>query len=390
LTGPAAPPRRPGPPAPSPRAAAPLRIRAFLMAPSPHTLGFFHALSGLPGVELHVVFCHASLWNKPWGQDVGTLRHTVLDWGAKGLAGQVRALREAAREPADVWIFGESVWAWNNALLNRLVRRRGARTVFIGEPICWTGLGFERPGLVRSTLMPRTKRLLARRVLGAYDALAAMGAWGVEHYRELVPGRTVFPTAYAVEMDALRALPREPRDGTLRIGFCGQLIHRKGILPFVEALGRELGGVPGWELLIAGEGPLRGELEARAAALGIAGRVRMLGFLPQERLRRELWSRIDLLAFPSLFDGWGMAVVEALAAGVPVLSAPDVGAAREHVVDGRNGWIAALDDFPARIAALLAEPDALSGLSARARASAAGLTPERVARDFVRHLAEVA
>ena len=88
------------------------------------------------------------------------------------------------------------------------------------------------------------------------------------------------------------------------------------------------------ELWIAGEGPLRRELTSLSEEYG--GRVHFLGFVPNNELAERFWARIDCFVFPSLFDGWAMVIPEALAAGVPVLSGPDVGAAREFIHEGHH------------------------------------------------------
>ena len=85
------------------------------------------------------------------------------------------------------------------------------------------------------------------------------------------------------------------------------------------------------ELTIIGEGPEYALLKRLASALGIAGQVRFEGWMPQE----ELWSRMrscDVFIFPSLRDGGGLVVVEAMAAGKPVICI-DLGGPGMHVTE---------------------------------------------------------
>jgi glycosyltransferase involved in cell wall biosynthesis len=88
--------------------------------------------------------------------------------------------------------------------------------------------------------------------------------------------------------------------------------------------------------LVIGEGQLREQLEARAAALGVTGRVRFLG----NRSDREVfYAALDLLIVTSISEGTPMAILEAMAAGVPVLSSavggvPDLLGPVETTVDG--------------------------------------------------------
>jgi glycosyltransferase involved in cell wall biosynthesis len=85
------------------------------------------------------------------------------------------------------------------------------------------------------------------------------------------------------------------------------------------------------ELSIVGEGPELARLRRLASALGLEGQVRFESWLPQE----ELWSRMracDVFIFPSLRDGGGLVVVEAMAAGKPVICA-DLGGPGMHVTE---------------------------------------------------------
>lgn len=87
--------------------------------------------------------------------------------------------------------------------------------------------------------------------------------------------------------------------------------------------------------LLAGDGPERERLEARAAELGVGDRVRFLG-------RREdvpqLLAACDVFALPSLYEGSSLAVLEAMAAGIPVVSSA-IGGTEELIEDGRSGLL---------------------------------------------------
>ncbi|HEX3462434.1 MAG TPA: glycosyltransferase [Candidatus Elarobacter sp.] len=118
-------------------------------------------------------------------------------------------------------------------------------------------------------------------------------------------------------------------------------------------------------LLLIGDGPLRGALEARAAAAGIADAVRFLGFRTDAR---ELLAGADVALLTSAREAMPLAIIEAMLEGVPIVSTPWAGAGG-MLSEGRFGLIAA--DFTGEaIAAVLREalenPDAAS-----ARADAA-------------------
>jgi glycosyltransferase involved in cell wall biosynthesis len=144
------------------------------------------------------------------------------------------------------------------------------------------------------------------------------------------------------------------------IGAAGALVAHKGPRVLLEALA----ALPGLRCVIAGEGPLRGALTAQAAALGLGDRLKLLG--QRENLPAVL-AALDLLVHPSLEEGLGQVVVEAMAAGVPVLVSaagglPEVvGDTSVPVPVGDPGALARA------IAPRLADPGDLGAARARAR-----------------------
>jgi glycosyltransferase involved in cell wall biosynthesis len=101
-----------------------------------------------------------------------------------------------------------------------------------------------------------------------------------------------------------------------------------------------------WRLVVAGDGPARAEVE-QAFAAAVPGRACLLGTLAQRRLA-EVYAACDFMAWPAVNEAYGMALLEAQAAGLPVASCalrgvPDV------VVDGRTGLLAPAGD-PAGLA----------------------------------------
>ncbi|MCE5267504.1 MAG: glycosyltransferase [Planctomycetaceae bacterium] len=110
---------------------------------------------------------------------------------------------------------------------------------------------------------------------------------------------------------------RDQRGSSLRILWSGLLTHRKALHLLLRALADLPNDVP-YELRILGEGPLRERWQRLAKRLGIAPRISWLGRLPyNEALQQYAWA--DLFAFTSLRDTSGNVVLEALAAGVPVV-----------------------------------------------------------------------
>jgi glycosyltransferase involved in cell wall biosynthesis len=82
---------------------------------------------------------------------------------------------------------------------------------------------------------------------------------------------------------------------------------------------RALLHLPGWRLLVCGEGRDRAWLERLAARLGLSDRVRFVGRVPRDRVLELMRDETDVLLFPSYHDEGGWVVSEAIACGVPVV-----------------------------------------------------------------------
>ena len=115
----------------------------------------------------------------------------------------------------------------------------------------------------------------------------------------------------------------------------GSLIERKGH----DLVMRALCGQAGWRLIIAGSGPLRGELEALARRLNLADRVRFLGEVPHRSLP-ALYTAADVMVLASSREGWANVLLEAMACGAPV-AATDVNGTREVVTAAAAGRLIA-------------------------------------------------
>jgi glycosyltransferase involved in cell wall biosynthesis len=113
----------------------------------------------------------------------------------------------------------------------------------------------------------------------------------------------------------------------------GHLIPRKANELAVEAMT----DLPGVTLMIAGEGPERGRLEAMIRSLGLGGRVRLLGTRPHGELA-ELYSAADVLVLASSREGWANVLLEAMACGTPAV-ASDAGGSAEVVAAPEAGRI---------------------------------------------------
>ncbi len=109
----------------------------------------------------------------------------------------------------------------------------------------------------------------------------------------------------------------------------GHLIERKGQRLIIQALSH----LPGWTLLLVGEGPEQAKLEALASHLGLAARVRFMGMQAHETLA-QLYGSADISVLASSREGWANVLLESMACGTPVIASdipgnPEVVQARE-------------------------------------------------------------
>ncbi len=258
----------------------------------------------------------------------------------------------------------------------------------------------ERPGVEWSELPPvpieRLRRALRRvalaplrppRVLGPGPrAVWGIGSRAAEAYARLTRC-PVESLPYHSDLARFFAIPRTPegRSRPLRLLYSGKLNARKGVDLLVRAADELLAARPGWTLSFMGDGPLRREVEELAGRH--PGRAELLGFKQLHEVPAVLADH-DVAVAPSRYDGWGLVVPEALAAGMPVIATTGMGAALDLLrgeAGAGLGWLAAPDDLPSLRAALSAAIEA--GLPApetvaRARAVARGYTAEAGAEKF--------
>jgi glycosyltransferase involved in cell wall biosynthesis len=162
--------------------------------------------------------------------------------------------------------------------------------------------------------------------------------------RRLVQQDDVPPEKIAVIPNAVPASPEkgpgapplqdELRDGPL-VGVVARLQPEKGVATFLKAVARVAKVVPRARFIVAGDGPLRAELEALVGRLGLEQNVYFLGFRSDPR---ALIGLLDVLVVPSHTEGAPLVVLEAMAAGVPVVASA-VGGIPDQVRHGEDGLL---------------------------------------------------
>ena len=191
-----------------------------------------------------------------------------------------------------------------------------------------------------------------------------------------MPAERVFTTNTFGTMPDAPSVSRAEFDTPLdaKVALVLSRMHQvKGIDTMLEALAR----VPGLFLWLAGDGPAKAEYEALAQRLGVAERVRFLGWRND---RKALLEACDICVLPSRYEPFGTVIVEAWAAHRPLV-ATNADGARQYVQHDRDGLVSPIEDVPAlaaNLSRLLNEPE----LGPRLAAAGAA----RFAADFTREI----
>src|SRR3569833_1156470 len=155
-----------------------------------------------------------------------------------------------------------------------------------------------------------------------------------------IPPQSVTTCYIGVDVSAIRPGPVPVSQRRPRVLFVGRLVEKKGCEYLLRAAQTVKSHIPDIELVILGDGPLRSDLEKLAHALGVGAR--FTGARSAEEVKAEL-DQAHLLCLPSLragngdADGFGLVILEAQAAGVPVISSA-LGGAEEGILHEVSGY----------------------------------------------------
>src|SRR5579862_2973216 len=164
-----------------------------------------------------------------------------------------------------------------------------------------------------------------------------------------IPSERITLTPYAVDNEWWKAESAKVDRGEVRaswgvsgqqpvILFCAKLAPWKRPMDLLRAFSQAQAKLPGAQLIFAGDGAQRAELEAESVRLGLQQRIRFLGFVNQSQLP-ALYTAADLLVLPSEYEPFAVVVNEAMCCGCPVAASDRVGAARDLVAPVRKGFV---------------------------------------------------
>jgi glycosyltransferase involved in cell wall biosynthesis len=210
------------------------------------------------------------------------------------------------------------------------------------------------------------------------------GASGARYVTKLgVPHERVTLAPYTTDVAAFERTQRVAATSpVIRLLFAGMFVERKGLMPFLTALRSWSNAHPDCRVQfdIAGDGPLRAELEAFESTPTLT--IRVLKAVAYDRLP-ELYSGADIFVLPTLADEWGVVVNEAMAAGLPVLGSRHSQAVEELVSEDETGWTFTPENertiSDALDRALRTSAETRQQMGTRARRRVLELTPDRVA-----------
>ncbi len=212
-----------------------------------------------------------------------------------------------------------------------------------------------RHGRLDGPLAAAVARPVIRWTLGQADAVApnsdVLRDLALAFMPELHARIHVVPNG--IEEESIASAPAASGRPSVQLIQVGQLIERKRVALTLEALAH----LPDIGLTLIGDGPQRAELERRAAALGLAERVRFTGHQPRSSILEQL-RRHDLFVMTSVAEGMSNALLEAMAAGLPVITTPS--GSHDLVERAGCGLVLQRDD-PAALAAAITDLAADAG-----------------------------
>lgn len=346
-----------------------MRVAMVTTHPIQYQVPWLRLLGQKPGIDLHVFFAMV-----PDASEQGREFGVAFDWDVPLLGGYDHTvLQNVSKRPSLTEFSGCDTPGVATAIRDGcfdavIVNGWGSKTCL---QALWACRKTGTPCIVRGEVnglrrRASWKRLGHRLLLSRYAAVLAIGTNNRAYCIEQgVAPSNLFMTPYCVDngrfaamADAARKDPgRSAIAGKFGLGqdattflFSGKLVEKKRPSDLIEALRQaRQQGVDGIQLLLVGDGPLRGELERQAEGLP----VRFAGFLNQSEIGAA-YAASDCLLLPSdAGETWGLVVNEAMASGLPAIVSDQVGCAIDLVKPGVTGDVFPCGDV-ATLAALLA------------------------------------
>jgi len=303
--------------------------------PSYHQVDLFNAISQLREINLHVYYLRKITPGRQWK----TLRninhsHTFVKefrihphfYINKGLFKKLRAFRP------DLIIVTQYA-----SISMQLVMYYAS--LFKVPWVFWS----EKPG-VEWTELPIFKSEFLRKLFRKIALIPIkhwpQEVWGIgkraqEYFSEITncPCKNL---PYFADFSRFLQIKRDNPHNPIRFLYAGKFVLRKGVDILIEAVDSLISKKKNFEFIFIGDGPLRNKVVELSHEY--PSNVKYLGFKEIDEIP-SVFAECDILVCPSRYDGWGMVVAEAMAAGMPVISTIKTGAAIDMINNGINGFI---------------------------------------------------
>ncbi len=319
------------------------KLSVYTNMPTPYQLDFFDSLSEI--VMLKVVYFSNRENNRQWTLPVESEKYqTELladNWLARQLQKKVpsfhfsnQIMRIAFREQSDCVIVNGTYWIPNIIIALLILTLRGKKTYFYGEAIF----------PVISKLKFIVKKILLFPVSGLTNGILAVGSKAVDSYKQYGYRKPILNVPYNIDLSPFsyekidrkkltQLKNRYAPFGEFIFLTSGSLIPRKGIDTIIMAF-QKLDRSDS-VLLILGDGEDKQKLMNFANGKSI---IHFPGFIEKEDVP-YYFLLADSFVFGSWYDGWGLVINEAIAAGLPIICSNKVGAAADLLVHDQSALI---------------------------------------------------
>ncbi len=308
------------------------RIAIITNIPSPYRVDLFYYLQqNIKEGEIHTIYASRNEDNRKWEIEESKLvnshflasytikvpnghdtKYIHISWGIKKILDMLQPITIIGSE-------------YNPTALQALQYCRKKKIPYIS----WTDgtLHSER----NINLIQKLLRKYVIKYASAYLASSSK-AKEAQLFYGAIPDKC-FISLLTVDIEKYKVQTKERERG--RILYVGSLIKRKGI----DLLFRALHGVKDdYTLVLAGNGPEEESLKQLAIELGIKKRVKFLGYLSQEELKLE-YAKSSIFVLPTREDCFALVILEAMCAGLPIISSEYADGVYDLVKEGENGYI---------------------------------------------------
>jgi glycosyltransferase involved in cell wall biosynthesis len=325
----------------------------------------FRLVRQSPKVIRHVVYAW-KLWQKSRQADVVY----ALDPTSVGLPALLVA--RLRRKPFLLRVPGDYAWEQGQLrfgvkdTLHDFIEKRYSYGLFVSM-LCWLESAVARRA--RFVIVPSTYMK------------AVVAKWGVDHQNIVVIYSVLFPLEVADTKENIR---NDLAHTYPMILSAGRLVPNKGFVELIKVLARLKRAYPQAQLVIAGDGPGREDLQRVAAEEGVSGSVRLVGQLSKEALGAAI-KAADVFVLNTAHEGLSHQLIEVMDIGTPIVTTK-VGGNPELITDGVHGFLVPYNDTTALVEAttrVLEHPESRERMVQTARLRSKDFTKEKVVGEMI-------